>query len=58
MNYASIVNKDNDEKVYLCKLTDGRTLELQVHNISVYPNTEVFALYNFEDSDDTKEYLE
>ena len=58
MKYNEVVIKENSHKVFLCKLTDGRTLELQVHNMSVYPNTEVFAFYNFEDVNDNKEYLE
>lgn len=58
MNYASVVNKENDCNVYLCKLKDGRTLQLQVHDTCESETTEIFVLYNFDDHKDSKEYLE
>lgn len=58
MKYKEVVNKENSHKVFLCKLTDGRTIELQVHDTCEYPNKEVFAFYNFEDDEDVKEYPE
>ena len=58
MNYANIVNKGNDCNVYLCKLKDGRTIQLQVHNTCKSETTEIFVLYNFDDHNDSKEYLE
>lgn len=57
MNYESIVNKDNDSKVYLCKLKDGRILQLQVHDTCEFADKAVYVLYNFEDQEDLKEYL-
>ena len=58
MNYASVVNEDNNAKVYLCKLKDGRTLQLQVHDNCEFANKAVYVLYNYDDSNDLKEYLE
>lgn len=58
MKYNEVVNKENSHKVFLCKLTDGRTLELQVHDTCEHPNKEVFTFYNFEDVNDSKGYLE
>ena len=57
MNYESVVNEYNDSKVYLCKLKDGRTLQLQVHDTCEFANKAVYVLYNFEDKEDLKEYL-
>ena len=37
MKYQDTVNKENDGKVYLCKLKDGRTLQLQVHDTCELP---------------------
>ena len=58
MNYASVVNEDNNAKVFLCKLKDGRELQLQVHDNCEYVDRAVYVLYNFEDKDDLQEYLE
>ena len=58
MQYNEVVNKENEYKVYLCKLTNGSTVELQVHDTCEFENKEVFVFYNFEDNEDSKEYLE
>ena len=58
MKYQDIVNKENDAKVFLCKLKDGRTLQLQVRDTCDFPNKAVYALCNYDDSKDSKEYLE
>ena len=58
MQYNEVVNKENEYKVYLCKLTNGSTIELQVHDTCEFDNKEVFVFYNFEDNEDSKEYLE
>ena len=58
MQYNEVVNKENEYKVYLCKLTNGSTVELQVHDTCEFDNKEVFAFYNFEDDEELKEYLE
>ena len=58
MNYESVVNEDNDSKVYLCKLKDGRTLQLQVHDTCEFANKDVYVLYNFEDKEDPTAYFE
>ena len=58
MNYESVVNEDNDYKVYLCKLKDGRTLHLQVHDTCEFANKAVYVLYNFEDQEDPTAYFE
>ena len=58
MNYASVVNEDNDDKVFLCKLKDGRELQLQVHDTCYFPNKAVYVLYNYDDPEDSTEYLE
>ena len=44
MNYASVVNEYNEYKVYLCKLKDGRTLQLQVYDTCEFENKDVFVL--------------
>lgn len=58
MKYNEVVNKENEYKVYLCKLTNGSTVELQVHDTCEFDNKEVFVFYNFEDNDDSKAYFE
>ena len=58
MKYNEVVNKENNYKVFLCRLTNGSTVELQVHDTCEFDNKEVFAFYNFEDDEDLKEYLE
>lgn len=58
MKYQDVVNKENDAKVYLCKLKDGRTLQLQVHDNCEFPNKAVYVLYNYDDTNDSTEYLE
>ena len=58
MNYGSVVNEYNDSKVYLCKLKDGRTLQLQVHDTCEFANKAVYVLYNFEDKEDPTAYFE
>ena len=58
MNYESVVNEYNDSKVYLCKLKDGRTLRLQVHDTCEFANKAVYVLYNFEDQEDPTAYFE
>jgi hypothetical protein len=58
VNYASVVNEYNDSKVYLCKLKDGRTLQLQVHDTCEFDNKAVYVLYNFEDKEDPTAYFE
>lgn len=57
MNYASVVTADNDGKVFLCKLKDGRELKLQVHDNCEHPNKPNYVLYNYDDVDDLIEYL-
>lgn len=57
MKYKEVVNEDNDSNVYLCKLKDGRTLQLQVHDTCEFADKAVYVLYNFEDQEDLKEYL-
>ena len=58
MKYEDIVNEDNNDKVFLCKLKDGRTLQLQVHDTCDFPNKSVYVLYNYDDPKDSTEYLE
>ena len=58
MKYQEVVNKENDAKVYLCKLKDGRTLQLQVHDTCEFPNKAVYVLYNYDNTEDSTEYLE
>ena len=58
MQYTEVVNKENEYKVYLCKLTNGSTVELQVHDTCEFDNKEVFVFYNFEDNEDSKAYFE
>ena len=58
MKYEDIVNEDNNAKVFLCKLKDGRTLQLQVHDTCEFPNKAVYVLYNYDDPKDSTEYLE
>lgn len=58
MKYQDVVNKENDAKVYLCKLKDGCELKLQVHDNCEFENKAVYVLYNYEDNNDLKEYLE
>ena len=58
MKYQDIANKENEAKVYLCKLKDGRTLQLQVHDNCEFPNKTVYVLYNYDDTNDSTEYLE
>ena len=58
MQYNEVVNKENEYKVYLCKLTNGSTVELQVHVTCEFDNKEVFVFYNFEDNEDSKAYFE
>jgi len=58
MKYQDVVNKENDAKVYLCKLKDGKTLQLQVHDNCKFTNKEVYVLYNYDDTNDSTEYLE
>ena len=58
MNYASVVNEDNDAKVFLCKIKGGRELQLQVHDNCEFDNKPVYVMYNYEDNNDLKEYLE
>ena len=58
MKYQDVVNKENDAKVYLCKLKDGRTLQLQVHDNCELSNKTVYVLYNYDDTNDSTEYLE
>lgn len=57
MNYKDVVVEENEGKVYICKLKNGQTLELQVHD-DCKSSTANFVMYSFEDSEDTKEYLE
>lgn len=58
MNYASVVNEDNNAKVFLCKLKDGRQLQLQVHDNCEFENKAIYVLYNYDDPKDSTEYLE
>ena len=58
MKYNEVVNKENEYKVFLCRLTNGSNVELQVHDTCEFENKEVFVFYNFEDDEDLKEYLE
>ena len=58
MQYNEVVNKENEHKVYLCKLTNGSTVELQVQDTCEFDNKEVFVFYNFEDNEDSKAYFE
>ena len=58
MKYNEVVNKENEYKVFLCRLTNGSNIELQVHDTCEFENKEVFVFYNFEDDEDSKAYLE
>lgn len=58
MKYQDIVNEDNNAKVFLCKLKDGRKIQLQVHDTCDFPNKAVYVLYNYDDPKDSTEYLE
>ena len=58
MQYNEVVNKENKYTLYLCKLTNGSTVELQVHDTCEFDNKEVFVFYNFEDNEDSKAYFE
>ena len=58
MKYEDIVNEDNNAKVFFCKLKDGRTLQLQVHDTCDFPNKAVYVLYNYDNPKDSTEYLE
>ena len=58
MKYNEVVNKENEYKVFLCRLTNGSNIELQVHDTCEFENKEVFVFYNFEDVEDSKVYLE
>lgn len=58
MKYKDIVNEDNDGEVFLCKLKDRRTLQLQVQDDCGDANKSIYVFYNYEDSGDPKEYLE
>lgn len=57
MKYKDIVTADNDGKVFLCKLKDGRELKLQVHDNCESLNKPKYVLYNYDDVDDLTEYL-
>lgn len=58
MKYQDVVNKENDGEVFLCKLKDGRTLQLQVHDNCEESNKAIYVLYNYDDTNDPTEYLE
>ena len=58
MKYQDTVNKENYAKVFLCKLKDGRTLQLQVHDTCEFENKAVYMLYNYEDTEDQTSYFE
>ena len=58
MKYNEVVNKENEYKVFLCRLTNGSNIELQAHETCEFENKDVFAFYNFEDNEDLKVYLE
>lgn len=58
MSYKDVVQAKNDGKVFLCKLKDGRVLKMQVHDTCESSTQELFVLYNYDDPDDLKKYLE
>ena len=58
MKYNDVVNKENEYKVFLCRLTNGSNVELQANDTCEFENKEVFVFYNFEDDEDSKAYLE
>lgn len=58
MNYKDVVQAKNDGEVFLCKLKDGKVLKMQVHDTCESPTQGDFVLYNYDDPDDLKGYLE
>ena len=56
MKYEDVVVEENGHKVYLCKLTDGTELKLQVHDTCESAKIDM-VMYNYESSDD-KQYRE
>ena len=56
MKYKDVVVEENCHKVYLCKLTDGTELKLQVHDTCESATIDM-TMYEYESSDD-KQYRE
>ena len=56
MKYKDVVTEKNSHKVYLCKLTDGTEIKLQVHDSCESAKIDM-VMYNYESSDD-KQYRE
>ena len=56
MKYKDVVTEKNSHKVYLCKLTDGTEIKLQVHDSCESAKIDM-VMYDHESSDD-KQYRE
>ena len=56
MKYKDVVTEKNSHKVYLCKLTDGTEIKLQVHDSCESAKIDM-VMYDYESSDD-KQYRE
>ena len=56
MKYEDVVVEENSHKVYLCKLTDGTEIKLQVHDTCESATIDM-TMYEYESSDD-KQYRE
>ena len=56
MKYKDVVVEENSHKVYLCKLTDGTEIKLQVHDTCESATIDM-TMYEYESSDD-KQYRE
>ena len=56
MKYKDVVTEKNSHKVYLCKLTDGAEIKLQVHDSCESAKIDM-VMYAYESSDD-KQYRE
>ena len=56
MKYKDVVTEKNSHKVYLCKLTDGAEIKLQVHDSCESAKIDML-MYAYESSDD-KQYRE
>ena len=56
MKYKDVVVEKNSHKVYLCKLTDGTEIKLQVHDSCESAKIDM-VMYDYESSDD-KQYRE
>ena len=58
LKYEDVVNSDNSFLVFSCKMKDGSEKLLQIHDDCNNPLKPNYVLYNFEDTDDSKEYTE